>query len=91
MLFGRFARERADEYGSRPGTFEFLGFKHVCGVDARGKFAVVRISSEKSCRKFLDGKAVKGFDSERAFLVAVLGFHRHSDRRIGQTSVSPPA
>jgi group II intron reverse transcriptase/maturase len=54
LLFGRFARERADAYGSRPGTFEFLGFKHVCGVDANGKFAVVRIPSEKSCRKFLE-------------------------------------
>ena len=54
ILFGRFARERAESYGMKPGTFEFLGFKHVCGVDAKGKFAVVRIPSEKSCRKFLD-------------------------------------
>jgi hypothetical protein len=54
LLFGRFARERAASYGGKPGTFEFLGFKHVCGVDAKGKFAVIRIPSEKSCRKFLD-------------------------------------
>jgi RNA-directed DNA polymerase len=54
ILFGRFARERAESYGGQPGTFEFLGFKHVCGVDAKGKFAVIRIPSEKSCRKFLD-------------------------------------
>ena len=54
MLFGRFAHERAASYGGKPGTFEFLGFKHVCGVDAKGKFAVIRIPAEKSCRKFLD-------------------------------------
>ena len=54
LLFGRFARERAASYGGKPGTFEFLGFKHVCGVDAKGKFAVIRIPSEKSCRNFLD-------------------------------------
>jgi RNA-directed DNA polymerase len=54
ILFGRFARERAESYGGQPGTFEFLGFKHVCGVDAKGKFAVIRIPSESSCRKFLD-------------------------------------
>ena len=24
-------------------TFEFLGFKHVCGLDRRGKFALIRI------------------------------------------------
>lgn len=54
ILFGRFARERAESYGGQPGTFEFLGFKHVCGADAKGKFAVIRIPSEKSCRKFLD-------------------------------------
>jgi RNA-directed DNA polymerase len=54
ILFGRFARESAESYGMKPGTFEFLGFKHVSGIDTKGKFAVVRIPSEKSCRKFLD-------------------------------------
>jgi group II intron reverse transcriptase/maturase len=53
ILFGRFARERAESYGGKPGTFEFLGFKHVCGIDAKGRFAVIRIPSEKSCRNFL--------------------------------------
>jgi RNA-directed DNA polymerase len=51
-LFGRFARERAASYGGKPGTFEFLGFKHVGGVDAKGTFAVIRMPSEKSWRKF---------------------------------------
>lgn len=55
LLFGRFARERMAEFGKKPDTFEFLGFKHVCGTDHNGKTAIVRIPSTKSCRKFLDG------------------------------------
>lgn len=54
LLFGRFAAERRGQYGQRPDTFEFLGFKHVCGKDRGGRFAVIRIPSVKSCRKFLD-------------------------------------
>jgi RNA-directed DNA polymerase len=54
LLFGRFARARKAEFGEKPGTFDFLGFKHVCGVDMNGKAAIVRIPSKKSCRKFLD-------------------------------------
>ena len=69
ILFGRFARERATSYGGQPGPFEFLGFKHVGGVDARGKFAVVRIPAEKSGRKFLQSTA------------AWLKRHRHWRRR----------
>lgn len=53
LLFGRFAAERRMRNGQRPETFEFLGFKHVCGADRSGRFAVVRIPSVKSCRKFL--------------------------------------
>ncbi len=54
ILFGRFARQRAEVCGMRPVTFEFLGFKHVNGTDAKGRYAVVRIPSEKSCSKFLE-------------------------------------
>jgi len=54
LLFGRFASERMAEYGKKPETFDFLGFKHVCGVDENGKSAIVRIPSTKSCRKFLE-------------------------------------
>jgi len=54
LLFGRLARNRATVHGAKPDTFIFLGFKHVCGVDRRGKFAVVRIPAHDSCRKFLD-------------------------------------
>jgi RNA-directed DNA polymerase len=53
LLFGRFAAERRAQTGRRPETFEFLGFKHVCGTDRHGRFAVIRIPSVKSCRKFL--------------------------------------
>src|SRR5215471_17346044 len=54
ILFGRFAGMTCLRHGlGRPETFEFLGFKHVCGVDRRGRFALIRIPSAKSCRKFL--------------------------------------
>ena len=53
LLFGRFARGRKAEYADQPETFEFLGFKHVCGSDRSGKFALIRIPSQKSCRQFL--------------------------------------
>jgi len=53
LLFGRFARERKAEYGEKPESFEFLGFKHVCGVDRQENFTLIRIPSQKSCRKFL--------------------------------------
>ena len=33
LLFGRFAAGMRGRHGLRPETFEFLGFKHVCGVD----------------------------------------------------------
>jgi RNA-directed DNA polymerase len=54
ILFGRFAAMTCLRHGlGRPETFEFLGFKHVCGVDRAGRFALIRIPSVKSCRKFL--------------------------------------
>ena len=53
LLFGRFAAITRGKHGQRPETFEFLGFKHVCGVDRSGRFALIRIPSTKSCRKFL--------------------------------------
>jgi len=53
LLFGRVAAAMRATQGRRPETFEFLGFKHVCGVDRSGKFALIRIPSVKSCRKFL--------------------------------------
>lgn len=53
MRFGRFARVDLERAGNKPETFDFLGFKHVCGADRGGKFALIRIPCVKSCQKFL--------------------------------------
>ena len=54
LAFGRFAAPPpGDRRAKRPATFEFLGFKHVCGKDRNGRFAVIRLPSLKSRRKFL--------------------------------------
>ena len=53
MRFGRFVRADLAKTGDKPDTFDFLGFKHVCGIDQGGKFALVRIPCVKSRRKFL--------------------------------------
>ena len=76
LLFGRFAQQRAAAFGEKPGTFQFLGFKHVCGVDRRGKFAVVRIPAHDSCREFLDRTH------------AWLKRHMHSSRRDQQAHLT---
>lgn len=69
LLFGRFAVDTKATYGARPDTFDFLGFTHVCGRDRRGTFAVIRLPSLKSCRKFL------------ARTKELLSRHRHWKRR----------
>ncbi|MEM3486235.1 MAG: group II intron reverse transcriptase/maturase, partial [Candidatus Methanomethyliaceae archaeon] len=43
IAFGRFARMDKAARGEKPETFVFLGFKHVCGTDTKGKFALIRI------------------------------------------------
>jgi RNA-directed DNA polymerase len=53
MRFGRFVREKLAKTGQKPETFDFLGFTHICGTDRSGKFALVRVPSVKSRRKFL--------------------------------------
>ena len=53
MRFGRFVRTDLEKTGEKPDTFDFLGFKHVCGTDRGGKFALVRVPCDKSRRKFL--------------------------------------
>ncbi|MDB6088176.1 MAG: RNA-directed polymerase [Gammaproteobacteria bacterium] len=54
MLFGRFSVLTGLKHRQgRPETLEFLGFKHVSGTDRAGRFALIRIPSVKSCRKFL--------------------------------------
>lgn len=54
IQFGRFAQSNLLRYEAKAETFVFLGFKHVCGVDSTGKFALIRIPSQKGCRRFLD-------------------------------------
>ncbi len=53
MLFGRYAREQCAALDTKPETFDFLGFKHVCGKVDGDRFTLVRIPSTKSCSKFL--------------------------------------
>jgi group II intron reverse transcriptase/maturase len=53
LRFGRFVRADLAKTGDKPDTFDFLGFKHICGIDQGGKFALVRIPCVKSRQKFL--------------------------------------
>jgi RNA-directed DNA polymerase len=96
LLFGRFAAATRGKHGQRPETFEFLGFKHVCGVDRRGRFAQIRIPSIKSCRKFLartrewllEHRHWKRREQQQQQLTAMLrGFYQyfalhHCDRKL---------
>jgi len=48
LRFGRYARERCAARGEKPGTFDFLGFTHVCEVDRKhGWFQLHRHTSKK--------------------------------------------
>src|SRR5260370_6757632 len=75
MRFGRFVRADLAKTGEKPDTFDFLGFKHVCGTDRGGKFALVRVPCDKSRRKFL-AKSKKW-----------LSKHRHWKRRDQQKPI----
>jgi len=56
--FGRFARQNCRRRGgSKPPTFDFLGFTHCCGKTRKGKFTVLRLTSAKRMRAKL--RAVK--------------------------------
>src|SRR5438046_298122 len=85
FLFGLFAADRKAKYDERPEAFDFLGFTHVCGTDRRGKFAVVRLPSRKSCRKFLartkewlsDHRHWKRRDQQRQLTTMLRGFFQY--------------
>lgn len=48
IRFGRFARRDCVRDGrSRPETFDFLGFTHICAVDTEERFRLVRRTSRK--------------------------------------------
>jgi group II intron reverse transcriptase/maturase len=52
--FGRFAASNRRKRGqSKPETFDFLGFKHICGVTRRGKFCIRRKTIAKRLRRKL--------------------------------------
>jgi len=54
LEFGRFAAENRRRRGqSKPESFDFLGFTHVCGKSRRGKFIVLRRTSRKRVRRKL--------------------------------------
>jgi RNA-directed DNA polymerase len=43
LEFGRFAQDdRSRRKEGKPGTFNFLGFTHICGLTRKGKFTVLR-------------------------------------------------
>jgi RNA-directed DNA polymerase len=49
--FGRFAaRNRAARGLGKPETFDFLGFTHICGKSARGRFKLKRVTQKKRMR-----------------------------------------
>ena len=49
--FGRFAAQNRKNQGKgKPGTFDFLGFTHICGKTENGKFMVLRHSIGKRIR-----------------------------------------
>ena len=85
LLFGRFAAETNAAYRERPDTFDFLGFTHVCGTDRRGTFAVIRLPSRKSCRKFLartkewlaGHRHWKRRDQQRQLTTMLRGFYQY--------------
>lgn len=95
LQFGRFAAEAAKKRERRPETFEFLGFKHVCGRDRKGRFALIRIPSVKSCRKFLArihewlhrNMHWRTGDQRRKLVIMLRGFYQyfaipHSTRKL---------
>jgi len=52
--FGRYAaRDRKRRGQKRPDTFAFLGFRHICGRDRKGRFQVRRKTLGKKLRKSL--------------------------------------
>jgi len=54
LEFGRRAAEDRKRNGrSKPESFDFLGFTHVCGKTRKGRFTVLRQTSRKRVRKKL--------------------------------------
>ncbi|HGY90676.1 MAG TPA: group II intron reverse transcriptase/maturase [Planctomycetes bacterium] len=85
ILFGRFARERLAEVDKKPEEFTFLGFRHICGVDRRGRYAVIRLPSDTVLRRFRrrvrtwlwDHMHWKVRDQQRHLTVMLRGFYAY--------------
>jgi hypothetical protein len=48
IVFGRHAHARQ----AKTGEFTFLGFRHICGRDRQGRFAVIRLPDNKRLSRF---------------------------------------
>ena len=55
--FGRSALEKAERDGSKPDTFDFLGFTHKCARSRQGKFTVHVKTMKKRLRRSLKAVA----------------------------------
>jgi hypothetical protein len=81
MRFGRLPFLK----GKKLDSFDFLGFHHVGGQDRRGRFAVFRLPTRKSCSKFLDKvkqelerkRHARGYDQQRMLTRMMVGFFRY--------------
>ena len=51
--FGRYASENCAKIGTKPQTFDFLGFTHYCSKSRDGRFRVKRKTSRKKVSKKL--------------------------------------
>lgn len=71
--FGQFAELWP---GRKADSFDFLGFRHIQGRSQAGRYAVIRMPTVKSCRKFLDN--VKLW----------LARHKHDPRRVQQKALA---
>lgn len=49
--FGRFAEQDSRKCGTKPETFQFLGFTHYCSKSQNGRFRVKRKTSKKKFTK----------------------------------------
>jgi len=47
VRFGRKAQQEAEKRGDKPGTFNFLGFTHICTRNRKGSFKVGRKTEKK--------------------------------------------
>jgi RNA-directed DNA polymerase len=48
IVFGRYAKQRRKKVEE----FTFLGFRHICGKDRKGNFAIIRLPADDRLRRF---------------------------------------